>query len=219
MLRPPRLGPSAAHLTDRGRQILDELEAIIVEEGFASLTVADMAARVRCSRSTLYDLAPSKDELVLVVVDRRLRRIGRMKQARLDELDDHADQLRMVISGKFRELQETNIRFIEDVARTPAVQRLIADHFRYGVALLRDVIDAGIAAGRFRPLHSLIVAETIDAALERIQRPDVLRDMGISFDEATVELIDLLCTGLVIEPPAKNAARARSRDLASSSKS
>jgi len=220
MLRPPRLGPSANELSARGRELLDALEAIIVEEGFASLTIGDMAARLRCSRSTLYDLAPSKDELVLVVVDRRLRRIGRIKQARLDELNDQADQLRMVISGKFRELSETGIRFMEDVAKTPAVQRLIADHFRYGVALLREVIEDGIAVGRFRPLHSLLVAETIDAALERIQRPEVLRDMNISFEEATVELMDLLCAGLVLDPPPKpKVSRGKSKRAASTARS
>jgi AcrR family transcriptional regulator len=201
MLRPPRLGPGANELSERGREILDQLEIIIVDEGFASLTVARIAARLRCSRSTLYELAPTKDELVLVVVDRRLRRIGRMKSQRMNELADHAAKIKMVISGEFLELRQTNTRFLEDVARTPAVQRLISNHFRYGVALLREVIDEGVVVGRFRPLHSLIVAEVIDAALARIQRPDLLRDTGLSFDRATVELMDLLCAGLVLDPP------------------
>jgi AcrR family transcriptional regulator len=209
MLRPPRLGPTAAELSERGRELLDQLEALIVAEGFAGLTVKDIAARLRCSRSTLYELAPTKDELVLIVVDRRLRRIGRLKQARLAELDDHEDKIKMVISSKFVELQESSLRFMEDVDRTPAVRRLINEHFRYGVALLREVIDDGIAAGRFRRLHSLIVAETIDAALERIQRPDLLRDTGVTFDVATVELMELLCAGLVLEKkPAKSRPRA-----------
>ena len=208
MLRPPRLGPSSSELTDRQRELLDALEAIIVEEGFAALTVGEIASRLKCSRSTLYDLAPSKDELVLIVVDRRLRRIGRVKQERLDELDDYAEKIKMVISGKFREIQVTNLRFMEDVAKTPAVQRLIADHFRYGVLQLREVIEDGIAAGRFRQLHSLVVAEVVDAALERIQRPELLRDTGMTFDDATIELMDFLCAGLVIDRPGRNVRSA-----------
>jgi AcrR family transcriptional regulator len=39
--------------------------------------MADIAANVGCSLRTLYDLAPSRDELVLTVIDRNLRRIGR----------------------------------------------------------------------------------------------------------------------------------------------
>ena len=200
-LRPPRLGPSSTELSERGRQILAAIEELILEEGFAGLTVGDLAARLKCSRSTLYNLAPSKDELVLVVVDRRLRRIGQMKQARLQELDDPVDKLNMMIASENVELQSTGLRFSEDVAKTPAVQRLIANHLRYGVALLRDIIEEGIAAGRFRPVHSQIVAEIIDVGLERIQRPELLREAGLTFDDATTELIQLLLTGLVAPAP------------------
>jgi excisionase family DNA binding protein len=209
MLRPPRLGPSASELTARGRELLDQLEEIIVEEGFSSLTVEELAKRLRCSRSTLYDLAPSKDELVLVVVDRRLRRIGRIKQERLAEIEDPAEQLKMVIASKDLHVQVTSLRFMEDVARTPAVQRLIADHLRYGVAQLRDVIEAGITSGRFRRLDSRIVAETIDAALERIQRPGLLRETGRTFDDATVELTDLLVYGLLADTKSRGSAPKR----------
>jgi AcrR family transcriptional regulator len=211
MLRPPRLGPSASELTPRGRELLDKLEELIVEEGFASLTVEEIAARLRCSRSTLYDLAPSKDELVLVVIDRRLRRIGRLKQERIADIADPAERLKVVIASKDLRIQVTSLRFMEDVSRTPAAQRLIADHLRYGVALLRDVIDEGIASGRFRQLDSRIVAETIDAGLERIQRPDLLRETGATFDDATEELTELLVSGLLAAPAPKRPPRKRAR--------
>jgi hypothetical protein len=55
-------------LTERQRQILDQLGTLF-EDGFAHLTMADIAARVHCSLRTLYTLAPSRDELVLMVVD------------------------------------------------------------------------------------------------------------------------------------------------------
>src|ERR1700677_3482135 len=77
-LRPPVLGPSGVNLTDRGREILDELGDIFLEEGFTHLTISDLAARLRCSRRTLYELAPNRTELVLVALSRRLRRIGRV---------------------------------------------------------------------------------------------------------------------------------------------
>jgi AcrR family transcriptional regulator len=205
-LRPPRLGPSSSELSDRGRELLDAIEKIIVAEGFASLTVGALAARLKCSRSTLYSLAPSKDELVLVVVDRRLRRIGRIKQARLRDLEDPVDKLQMLIASEHLNLQRTSLRFTEDVARTPAVQRLIADHLRFGVAQLRDVIEEGVAAGRFRAVHSQLVAEVIDVGLERIQRPELLRETGLTFDDATAELIQLLLSGLV-EPIATKKRR------------
>ena len=63
-------------LTDRQRQLLDKMEHLFAG-GFATLTMAQLAARLNCSLRTLYALAPSRDELVLVVVDRNLWRVGR----------------------------------------------------------------------------------------------------------------------------------------------
>ena len=65
-----------ARLTERQREVLDRLGTLF-DDGFADLTMADIAANVGCSLRTLYDLAPSRDELVLTVIDRNLRRIGR----------------------------------------------------------------------------------------------------------------------------------------------
>ena len=74
----PLLGPETERrLTSRQREVLDELEKILAEEGLADLTMAEIAARVNCSLRTLYGISPRKEELVLAVVDRRLRRIGR----------------------------------------------------------------------------------------------------------------------------------------------
>ena len=72
-----------AQLTGRQREVLDGLGHLF-DNGFAELTMAGIAAHVGCSLSTLYDLAPSRDELVLTVIDRNLRRIGRQAIGAID---------------------------------------------------------------------------------------------------------------------------------------
>ena len=64
------------NLTDRQRDLLDQLGDLF-DRGFAHLTMADIAAHLNCSLRTLYSLAPSRDELVLTVVDRNLWKVGR----------------------------------------------------------------------------------------------------------------------------------------------
>lgn len=49
---------------DRERSLLDELEKLILAEGFTGLRLEDIAARLNVSRSTLYRLAASKQELI-----------------------------------------------------------------------------------------------------------------------------------------------------------
>ena len=55
---------------DRQARLLGEIEAIYLAEGFRGSTVGELAARLRCSRRALYELAPSKEELFLRVLGR-----------------------------------------------------------------------------------------------------------------------------------------------------
>src|SRR5688572_58767 len=60
--------------TSRHEELLDGLEELLIAEGFRTLTLADLSDRLHCSRRTLYELAPTKDDLVALVVSRFLDR-------------------------------------------------------------------------------------------------------------------------------------------------
>ncbi|MDY7105979.1 MAG: TetR/AcrR family transcriptional regulator [Actinomycetota bacterium] len=198
-LAPERIGLPDRRLRPRQREILDQLDTIFVDEGFAGLTIQQLAARLRCSRRTLYELAPSKDELVLFVIDRRLRRTGHLAAEVLRTVDDPAERLTAYVLTGTSRLRRASIRFREDVARFPAAQRVMAAHHRYASAIMAEIIDEGIARGRFHPLRAAVVAEIVDAAFERLQDPTILRDLGISFEDATEELTVLLARGLAAD--------------------
>ena len=73
----PLMGRDEADaLTVRQREILDEL-TVLIRDGFAHLTMADIAARLGCSLRTLYGIASSRDLLVLIACDRSLWSAGR----------------------------------------------------------------------------------------------------------------------------------------------
>ncbi len=47
-------------LSERQRQLLAALENVYLCEGYRSLTVSDLAEKLKCSKRSLYELAPSK---------------------------------------------------------------------------------------------------------------------------------------------------------------
>jgi AcrR family transcriptional regulator len=219
-LRPPRLGPSSAELTDRGRAILDALGDIFLDEGFMHLTIGDLAERLHCSRRTLYALAPNRSELVLIVLDRRLRRIGRKAGEYLRTIDDPMELLKKFMLAGQSEIHQATAQYAEDTARTPAVERLNADHFRYHTAILGAILEHGIAEGTFRPVNTRLVAETVDAAFNRFRDPSFRREVGLNFEEANALLVDLLRFGLQVasDPDAGGDVRGPSGRRSAASK-
>src|SRR5947209_20566514 len=79
--------------SDRQLEILDVLQALFLAEGFRHLTIADLVDRLHCSRRTLYSLAPSKEELVLVVIGRLLNDMGLEARAQAAAHDDPGDAI------------------------------------------------------------------------------------------------------------------------------
>lgn len=199
--RPPRLGPPSSALSPRARELLDQIEEIFVGEGFARQTIDGLASRLKCSKGTLYDIAPSKDELVLVVLDRRLRRVGRALSEVLADLDDPAEKLDAYTRAEVRRPAHRTLKFSEDMQRHPAAARLFADHLRYSLLTLEEIVEEGIAASRFRKVHPRIVAEMIEATSTRLQDPNLLREAGLTYDEAINQLSDLVRGAVLAEAP------------------
>ena len=187
-----RLGP-------RHREVLDELESLFLQEGFSGFSVRELAAHVGCSRRTLYELAPSKDELVLIVFDRFLHRVGRSALESIDPTTSFADQICSYFRGGL-ELQRISNVFGEALADDPAARRLFDRHYGYVMAVVEELVERGIAVGEFRPANPRVVAGMLAGGAQLFNQSDVLADSGLELTVATDELLALVVRSLQPEP-------------------
>ncbi|MEW6472016.1 MAG: hypothetical protein AB1679_07080 [Actinomycetota bacterium] len=184
-LRPRRLVPRP--LSPRAEMLLDELEEIFLTEGFRHLSIASLATQLRTSRRTFYEIAPSRDELVLVVLDRILHRMGREAHDRLAGIVDPLDRVEEYFACAATGLRRMSLRFSEDVERQPSAQRLLADHYRYAAALIQEMVQEAIDTGRARPCDAHFVAEAIDAIIVRLHEPDYRQRSPLTVEESLYE--------------------------------
>jgi len=175
-VRPPRplLAPETEQkLTDRQRQVLDALEALVVRGGLAELTMAEITAHVNCSLRTLYGLSPSKDELVLTVVDRRLHRIGRAAIKSLDPDLSPLHGLRRYLQAANEAVQPTTAAFARDLAAVPGAKRLLDAHEGYVIAVTQRLLERAVDEGQIRPVDTASVAHVLGSLGREFSRPDV----------------------------------------------
>ncbi len=196
--RPPRYD-GRPRWSPRQNEIFDQLQAIFLAEGFRHLTIADFVERLHCSRRTLYSLAPSREELVLAVVDRLFRHMGIEARARLEAHSDPAEALDEYIKTFTTTLQGASRAFTEDLEAYVPTRHVYDRHVRIALDLLRTVIERGVAERRFAPFSPAIVVEVLDAGVQRLRRPDVLVRTGMSMSEGVAELSELLRHGLVVD--------------------
>lgn len=198
-LRPrPLLSQRAEQqLGARHRQVLDELEALFLRDGFSGFSVRELAANVGCSRRTLYELAPSKDDLVLLVFDRFLHRVGRAALDSIDEGRPRAEQIRAYFIGGL-ELQRISHVFGEDLADVPAARRLYDRHYGYVMAVVEQLVAGGIEAGEFRPVTPAVVAGLLTGSAQFLSQPEVQTDHDLDLEPAVDELLDLVVRAIAV---------------------
>jgi len=198
-VRPPRplLDPaSESRLTARQRQVLEELEEILAVDRLGSLTMAEIAARLNCSLRTLYGISPSKEELVLAVVDRRLRRIGRAAMEPLRSSMSPLEALRAYLRAVNEAVQPAAVAYARELAGIPGADRLLDAHEGYVVAVARSLLDRAVQEGEIPRVDTAAVAHVLGRLGREFARPDLADIAGPSPKATADALADIILRGL-----------------------
>lgn len=193
----PLLAPETERqLTSRQRQVLDALERLVVGEELADLTMAEIAAVVNCSLRTLYGLSPSKDELLLTVVDRRLHRIGRGAIGSLDPSMSPLDVLRTYLQAANQAVQPTTASFARDFAAVPGAKRLLDAHEGYVIAVTQSLLDRALAAGEIQPVDTAAVAHVLGGLGREFARAELVPALAASPKDTADAITTIFLRGL-----------------------
>ena len=197
-LAPKRLLPSETErsLTARQLEILDSLEKSIMTESLADVTMAEIARRMSCSLRTLYGIAPSRDELVLAVVDRRLQRIGREAIATLDRDGTSLERLRAYLGSANHAVHPAMTIFSRDFAKDPAATRLLDSHASYVISVTQALLDEAVAVGEIEPIDTVALARTLGGLGAEFSRPEVDETIKGTPKEAADAVADIIFAGL-----------------------
>ncbi|MBB4688056.1 TetR/AcrR family transcriptional regulator [Amycolatopsis jiangsuensis] len=182
--------------TARQRALLAELETLFLAEGFAAFTLDDLAARLRCSKSTLYALAPSKEQLAVKVVAHYFRGAAERIEGRIAGISDARELIGQYLAGVAEHLNRASAVFMTDIAEFAPARDTYQLNSRVAARRIRAFIDKGVADGVFRDVHARLVAEMTGLIVEGIQTGVLARRIDVSDAEAFTALGELLLGGL-----------------------
>ncbi|WP_051303451.1 TetR/AcrR family transcriptional regulator [Comamonas composti] len=174
-----------------------ELFDLLRLEGIADLTVAELAKRLRCSRSRLYAIAETKEELFLLMAKRYLGLLLEESKAVEAAGGDIVPAIRRYLDIGVRASAQLGVPFLRDLDATRQGRRLFDSYqAKRGQGLAR-LVEQGVAQGMFNPRHAELVAEILMGGALRIRRTRFLARTGLTLEEAFAEFYALLLHGLM----------------------
>ena len=200
--------PISAVLKPRAMVLLGSIEAIILSDGFARLSISDLAERLSCSKRTIYEIAPTKNGLVLKVLGDFFAQIRTDAAFAATTQPLAAERLHDYLQAGVRAAQRLSQHTVTDIHRWQPALTLWKDHIRLRVAGLCALIEDGIRSGEFRAVKPTLVAELVFASLSRVREPEFYSVTQIPVAEAFHEYYRMLMAALL--PTRSGSERLRS---------
>jgi AcrR family transcriptional regulator len=185
-----------AAMTRRRAVLFDRLLALFLAEGFLQFTVEDLSTRLRCSKTTLYALAPSKEQLARAAIIHFFRGVADGVEGKVAEVAD--PQLRVVryLTAVSEELAPASTAFYRDLELFEPGRVIYEQNTELAAGRVRQLIAAGVESGAFRNVHAAFVSDTIASCITRIGRGHVTMATGLDAAQAYRELADLVLHGI-----------------------
>ena len=186
-------------LTGRQGVLLDQLTELFLARGFRGFTLEDIAGELSCSKSTLYALAGSKEQLAARVVEYFFRRAAGHVEAQVARRRSPAARVREYLLAVAGELAAASPAFLADVAANPLTRGSYERHTAIAADRIRELVAAGVESGDFRAVDPVFLGEVVAAGMDAIERGGVTTRTGLTHAQAYAQLAALVLAAVRTE--------------------
>ncbi len=180
----------AEHRRQVRQKLFTALAELMAERGFDSVTLAQIAARAKVGRTSVYNHFPDKENLLLAFIEHETATfVDNMREA-LAGVEDPQEQLRVYVRAQL--LLQHPYHFSPGPSLTTVLSRAtvhrLGEHVREVAGLLRDILAAGVAGGALPEQDVDAVVPLIHSCLQSRALPEgpVEREQAIEVVTAFV---------------------------------
>ncbi|MCO4863166.1 TetR/AcrR family transcriptional regulator [Cupriavidus sp. WGlv3] len=189
---------------------IQDLTRLLCSEGVSSLTIGEIAQRMRCSRRRLYEIAPTKEALFVGICrDVLAANLERGFAAARRESD-----AARAVSAYLHAALNTSGLSKAALADLDAIDsgRAVFDAYQLArVRGLESLLEAGMRQGLMAPHNPRLVSEAILGAAHRLRSQQFLKDTGMKMGDAFSEFYEIILNGLLCRPDADGPTQATCR--------
>jgi len=198
---------------DRREGMLRRLVELFLAEGFDALTIDDIAARLHCSKSTLYAVATSKDQLVAAAMKHFFREATEYVETNVAATDDPRDRIAVYLASVGDRMRGMSQACYDDMTSSETADMIYQLNAQASARRVRELIHEGVEANIFRPVHAEFIAESVSLLIDGIMHGQLLKRTGLSSGDAYHELSALVLNAMTLDGAGsrpKRSARAAS---------
>jgi len=163
-------------------------------------TMDDIAYLLSISKKTIYTVFKSKDELLLAMVEYVFDSIKESEKAVLENKEmttiEKIRAIMGVLPEGYKEIDLKQLYLLKD--KYPHIYNQVEIRLETGWEATIALLDKGIEEGVIRPIKIPIFKMMMESALEQFFKRDILVRNSISYQDALMEVVDILIDGIKV---------------------
>ncbi|MCZ9880602.1 TetR/AcrR family transcriptional regulator [Arthrobacter sp. B2a2-09] len=184
----------------RRTELLDRLEDFFLAEGFSTLTIEECCRRLHCSKSTIYSIASSREQIIQAVTRHFFARATATIEAELAKETDPARKVTKYLDGVGTAMRRNSVAFYMDMVGYQPTAEIYRLNSSAAARRVRQLIEEGVLAGSFRKADAALAALAVAMLIDGVQSGELLEATGLTAGEAFSELGELIVNGLSVRP-------------------
>ena len=189
------INKNTSDLTDKHIQVMEDFEQLL-ESGIANQTMSDIASRLKVSLRTLYEIAPSKEDLIVSTMDRILTNIAIQALSSIKDIASPLAKLK-----KFTEIGNEAVgprtqKFEADLWKIKGAKEMIDYHQDAYINHIKKLLNEAQQKNEIDELDTQAIALILGGIGREYSDPKNMEKIKYSPEESSNMLTDLIIKGL-----------------------
>ena len=192
------LSSKSPQIGKRHLEVMDELESML-DQGKSFSTMSDLAKKLKISLRTLYEIAPSKEELIVTTVDRVLKKHGKIA---MDAMNTHSSPIKKLESFLTVANQAVGPRFERftlSLSSLNSSKPMVDYHEQYITDLIKNLLDEARIKNEIKEIDTQATALLLGGLGRYFQSKKHLKDLHQTPEKTSNFLTKIIIDGIKME--------------------
>jgi len=189
------IAKNAHSLGKRHVEVMDELERML-DQGESFATMSEVAKTLKISLRTLYEIAPSKEELIVATVDRVLKKHGKIA---MDTIKDHSSPIKKLESFLAVANQAVGPRFekfTSSLSNLSTSKPMVDYHEQYITAFIKSLLDDAKSNNEIKDIDTQATAMLLGGLGRYFQAKTLLKDLKQTPEQTSNFFTQVIINGI-----------------------
>lgn len=191
-------GKSVKPITDKHKQVIDKLE-LMLEKGIPDLTMSELAAKLKVSLRTLYEIAPSKDHLIRMTVNRILMKLGKEALDKIAEINSPLEKLKKYLQHVNQAVGPRFKVYLQNLGNNIQSKEMIDYHEDYIISYTKELLDDAMDQKEIKTIDAQAFALLLGGIGRDFAKDVNVEKLSDSPEKSANSITEIILNGIRLE--------------------